>query len=91
MKVKIGKYLLTNDSRQYLLSEVKIAADGKNAGNEVISNTTYYPTIAGVLNALLELKIKSSDATTLSELKESHAEAVAWINDKSASIECYLR
>lgn len=79
MDIKIGKYVLRNDDRQYTLSETKISKGGKTAGEEIISNTTYHPSITAALEALLERKIKSSDATTLAELKRDVHESMTWI------------
>lgn len=82
MDIKIGKYVLKNDDRQYTLSEMKISKGEKTAGEEIISNITYHPSITSALEALLERKIKTSDATTLSEIKKDFSEAVVWIKDQ---------
>ena len=69
MNIKIGKYKLSSDENQYIVTEIKISKDGKKAGNEYEANDTYHPTLVSALNNLIQRRLKKSDATTLIELK----------------------
>ena len=79
MNIRIDKYAITNDSRQYMVSEVKVSTGEKTAGEEVLLNTTFHSNIPSALEALLERKVKESDAKTLGEFKKDFDEAIAWI------------
>lgn len=35
MNIKLGQYVITSDPHQLILSEIKIAKEGKNAGQEL--------------------------------------------------------
>lgn len=82
MNIRIGNYHLANDSRQYTLSEVRVSEGEKTAGEEILTDTTYHPSIDSALKALLERKIKESDAMTLAELRRDFNAAVAWIQSQ---------
>jgi hypothetical protein len=72
MEIKIGKFIITSDDRQYVLSEEKISKSGKSEGNTYTDDIGYYCKLVDVLNALLELKLRRSDATTLGEFKNDY-------------------
>ena len=82
MNIRIDKYAITNDSRQYMVSEVKVSTGEKTAGEEVLLNTTFHSSLPSALDALLKRKIKESDAKTLGELKKDFDEAVLWIKSQ---------
>ena len=79
MEIPIGKYVITSDSYCYALSEKKKVKEGENQGTEYLQNIGYYSTIEICLEALLEHKIRTSDAATIKELLEEMKKASKFI------------
>ena len=70
MKIPINKdYILTSDARQIVLNRFKTRETGDNIGEEFLDPIGYYSGVEGALKGLLELEIKASNATTISELR----------------------
>lgn len=82
MDITLGKYNLSNDDRQFIVSEIKIIQDGKNAGAEIKANQTYHSTLSSAISAVLDRRIKRSEATTLIGLKSDYEAAKKWIQDQ---------
>jgi len=72
MEIRIGKFIITSDDRQYVLSEEKVSKSGKTAGQTYTNDIGYYCKLVDVLNALLELKLRRSDTTTLESFKNDY-------------------
>ena len=71
MNIRIDKdYKLTSDERNVILTKISIGQSGKSKGKEVESNVGYYGTIEHALNDYLRIKINTSQATSINELKE---------------------
>jgi hypothetical protein len=62
-------YKLTSDERNVILTKISIGQSGKSKGKEVESNVGYYGTIEHALNDYLRIKINTSQATSINELK----------------------
>ena len=70
MNIRIDKdYKLTSDERNVILTKISIGQSGKSKGKEVESNVGYYGTIEHALNDYLRIKINTSQATSINELK----------------------
>ena len=65
MKIRIGNFQLTSDPHQFIIAEIKVAKEGKNAGKEYEDRHTYHPTIESALNHVLRRGLLDSNATTL--------------------------
>jgi hypothetical protein len=68
MEIEIGKYVITSDPLCIVLNEKKKVKSGENKGKEYISPVGYYHTVENCMDALIELKIRESQATSLKEL-----------------------
>jgi len=70
MNIRIDNdYKLTSDERNVILTKISIGQSGKNKGKEVESNVGYYGNIEHALNDYLRIKINTSQATSINELK----------------------
>jgi hypothetical protein len=70
MNIRIDNdYKLTSDERNVILTKISIGQSGKSKGKEVESNIGYYATIEHALNDYLRIKINTSQATSINELK----------------------
>ncbi len=83
MKIEFGKYVLTSEPYNLILSKKKIYKNGKKKGDEYLDTVGFFSSITTVGHALVELKIKKSDAESLDkllqEVKEVKAEVAATI------------
>ena len=70
MDIKIGSYRLTNDSMNFIVSEVFISDGDKHKGQEYQSNHSYHTSIEQALNNVLKRRLLKSDSTTLRELQK---------------------
>lgn len=68
MKIEMGKYSITSDPLCIILNEKKAIKSGENKGKEYISPVGYYPTVEDCMDALIERKIRESQATSFKEL-----------------------
>jgi len=69
-KIKNRQYVLTSDSRNFILSVV---------GNQ--SLTTYYSTIGGLLESLHQMGLKDNNVTSFREL-EKHSKEILDLVDR---------
>ncbi len=90
MKIEFGKYVVTSDPHNLILSEKRIAKKGKNKGDEYEHGLGYYGTLEALAAGLLELRIKRSDADSLNQLvldvqqaKREIAETIRRVWDES--------
>lgn len=64
--MRIGKYNITADNHQFILSEVKInstekdGVKGPNYGEEQLINPSYHTSWSGVVNKLIKLELMAS-------------------------------
>lgn len=69
MNIKIGKYRLSSDSMNFIISEIKVfGEDSKKTGEEYDSEYTYYASLEQAFNGLFDKRLRESDANTLEEL-----------------------
>lgn len=74
VRIPIGtRYLLTSDPNNWTISIRQVNSNKKSAdyGKEYFVPTKFYPTLPAVINGLLELNLKGSEATSLKELREA--------------------
>lgn len=64
------KYTLTSDSMNYIIEETKVIQSGDRKGETYKTVYGYYSTIEAALKGFKQLKIRTSDATSIKELLE---------------------
>ena len=80
MDIRIGKYRLTSDRYNYIVSEVKVLGkDSKTPGVETFTDFTYFPTILSALNDVLRRDTRKSSATTLEQLLKELQGNIRWL------------
>lgn len=82
MEIKIGKYTITSDPLCIILNETKTIKNGKRKGEKYLSPIGYYIGVEGCLDALLELKIRESQATSIKELLDEVKETGKFIREE---------
>lgn len=68
------KYVVTGSAHDLILNEKKIAKEGKNAGQQVLSRLGYYSKFEHLVRELMHREILQSEAQTLEELRDHIAE-----------------
>lgn len=69
MNIKIGeKHVVTSDSLQFILNEVKISQKGKNEGLERLEPIAYYPNIAQLVEGLIKRNIGEAQINSFASL-----------------------
>jgi len=70
MNIKIGKYKLSSNSMNYIISE---EIQNQKTKEMYDTNYSYHMTILAAINNVLERRLRESDAITLIELKNELA------------------
>jgi len=68
MNIKIGKYTITSDERQFIVTEVKLARKGINKGKDVEINQTFHTSLQSTMENILKRKVLGSKVTSIKEL-----------------------
>ncbi|EPP1150774.1 DUF5405 family protein [Yersinia enterocolitica] len=69
MHIKIGeKHVVTSDSLQFILNEVKVSQKGKSEGQERLEPIAYYPTIAQLVEGLIKRNIGEAQINSFASL-----------------------
>ncbi|MEY4476129.1 MAG: hypothetical protein RL248_1896 [Pseudomonadota bacterium] len=69
MYIKIAeKHVVTSDSLQFILNEVKVSQKGKNEGQERLDPIAYYPTIAQLVEGLIKRNIAEAQINSFTSL-----------------------
>lgn len=75
LHIELGeKYVVTGSSHDLILNEKKIAKEGKNAGQQVLSRLGYYSKFEHLVRELMHREILQSEAQTLEELRDHIAD-----------------
>ncbi|HDL7629663.1 TPA: DUF5405 family protein [Yersinia enterocolitica] len=71
MNIKIGEqHLITSDSLQFILNEIKISKEGKNKGQERLEPIGYYPTIEMLVAGLIRRHVGTAEVNSFSSLAD---------------------
>ncbi|MDE9455285.1 DUF5405 family protein, partial [Xenorhabdus bovienii] len=96
LKIDLGKYVITSNSRSFILNTKTILKSGENIGQENLSPLGYYPHLHQMHRDLLRLKINDDDIADIKQLGEkidsialNFAETLS--NISSELRECQLR
>ncbi|WP_145538532.1 DUF5405 family protein [Yersinia kristensenii] len=69
MNIKIGeKHVVTSDSLQFILNEVKVSQKGKSEGQERLEPIGYYPTIAQLVEGLITRNVGEAQINSFCSL-----------------------
>lgn len=79
MNIDLGKYVITSDNLQYILNERQERGDrSKKQGEEYLKPIGYYTELAHLIPALIELRLRKSEAESLKELARDMADLKEW-------------
>ncbi|SFN90207.1 DUF5405 family protein [Xenorhabdus japonica] len=70
MKLDLGKYVITSDSRKFILNTKTILKSGKNAGQETLRTIGYYRHLNQLMRDVMRMEIDSADIRTLQQLSD---------------------
>lgn len=71
MEIKLkGNYIITADSRQYILSKWSMGKDKKGNPKMQLRDSTYHSTLEQLLKAYKEKYIRASECKTIDEVLE---------------------
>ncbi|HBX8189871.1 TPA: hypothetical protein MIH46_00520 [Klebsiella pneumoniae] len=65
-----GKWVITSDQYQFILSEKKVAKSGRKVGEEWLDTIGYYPKIEQLISGLIHHHILQSSINSLQEMAE---------------------
>ncbi|HEC1651003.1 TPA: DUF5405 family protein [Yersinia enterocolitica] len=69
MNIKIGyQYIITSDSLQFILNEVKVSKKGKSEGQERLEPIAYYPTISQLVEGLIKRHVGEAQVNSFASL-----------------------
>lgn len=68
--LRFGKYVVQPDHTGWMVVEYKVRQSGKAEGEEYGTLVGYYPRMADALEAILEQKIRDSEATDVRTLAD---------------------
>lgn len=65
-----GKWVITSDQYQFILSEKKVAKSGRKAGEEWLDTIGYYPKIEQLISGLIHHHIQNSEIKSLKSMAD---------------------
>ncbi|MBI6550757.1 DUF5405 family protein [Xenorhabdus lircayensis] len=68
LRIDLGKYVITSDSRKFILNTKTILKSGENIGQESLSPFGYYQHLHQLVRALIRMKINDDDIEGLKQL-----------------------
>ena len=68
MKIEIGGYIITSDSKNVMLNKKSVIKAGENAGQETQTTVGYYTDLTHCLQGLVDQAVRESSATSVKEL-----------------------
>ena len=78
-KGKKRSYNLSTSDKQYTLSEIVVAKDGKNKGDKIFSPIGYFSQIENAINRVVHLEIHDSDVDNFNALLTAITDIKKWI------------
>ncbi|PHM68859.1 hypothetical protein [Xenorhabdus kozodoii] len=70
MKLDLGKYVITSDSRKFILNIKRIAKTGDRAGEENLEPIRYYCHLNELIRDYFRMELDSDDIKTLQQLSD---------------------
>ncbi|MBD2785956.1 hypothetical protein ID858_17225 [Xenorhabdus sp. DI] len=70
MRIDLGKYVITSDSRAYTLNRKGITKTGGNAGQECLTPFRYYTQLPYLVRDVIRMEVDSNDIKTLQQISE---------------------
>ncbi|BET96458.1 hypothetical protein [Xenorhabdus taiwanensis] len=77
MRINLGKYVITSDSRSYTLNKKTVSQTGRNAGCESLTPFRYYTSLHQLVRDVTRMEVDSNDIRTLQQLSERIEEIAA--------------
>jgi hypothetical protein len=71
VNIPLGRYALRSDANNWMVVEPKTFAEGKRAGESYDATVGFYGRLEHAIAALIDLELRSSDATSLESLYEA--------------------
>ncbi len=68
MDIKIGRFRLTSDDRQFIVSQFKTNRKGANAGKKVEINFTYHTSLIDAFRNIYKRKVLASKVESVEEV-----------------------
>ena len=72
-------YVMTSDAHNFILNKVAVAKTGKHAGQPRLKSVAFYPSIEQLMDGLITLELRQSDARTLEGLIQDHTALIVEI------------
>lgn len=79
MRIKVGKYVITDDQYCYIINEDMTTTTGKNPGSTYLKPLIYPKTLCQVAHFLMKQELIKSEAETFHDLHEDIMAAEARI------------
>ncbi|MDC9587897.1 DUF5405 family protein [Xenorhabdus sp. XENO-10] len=70
LRINLGKYVITSDSRKFTLNTKRISQSGENIGQESLSPISYYQHLHQLIRDLIRMKINDDDIEGIKQLGE---------------------
>ncbi|CAM4041594.1 DUF5405 family protein [Xenorhabdus thuongxuanensis] len=70
MRINLGKYVITSDSRSYTLNKKTVSQTGRNAGYESLTPFRYYTNLHQLVRDVIRMEVDSNDIRTLQQLSQ---------------------
>ncbi len=68
MKIKIGKFVITADERQFIVNQVYTPRNGDSAGKEIFINQTFHSNLESAFENILKREVLDSKVESIKEL-----------------------
>jgi len=86
MEIKIGKYTMTSDPLNFIITETKKLRINKDGSKLTGKGSKFFLRIPDALNYLVEQKLRLSEAKTILELKKDFYKAQEWVQEQFKEI-----
>lgn len=70
MNIRLGKYVITSDSLQFILNEANERGEkSKKQGEEYLRPISYHPTLDTLITGVFEREVRLNNAESIDDLK----------------------
>jgi hypothetical protein len=70
MRLDLGKYVITSDSRSFTLNKKTISKTGANAGQESLTPFRYYTQLPHLIRDVIKMGVEGNEVRTLQQLSD---------------------
>ena len=86
MNIKIGKYTITSDSLNFIITETDKLRERKDGSKIEGRGSKFFVKISDALNHIVDQRIKESDAVTIRDLQKDFYRNQEWVKDQFKEI-----